>query len=114
MRYKQAPRDENHARIALDLGAAGFSVFDSSKMGRGFPDMVIARNSVIALVEVKRPYVRRRSTTLQKPATTKLEATQRAFIDSFKGPVIVAYTSGEVIRDFNLLLKRRQGWAQAC
>ena len=46
--------DENHALIVKTLRELGCSVFDCSRVGKGFPDLVVGKNNHTALVEVKR------------------------------------------------------------
>lgn len=45
--------DANHGEIREHLRKIGWSVFDTSAVGRGFPDLVVARRGFSALVEVK-------------------------------------------------------------
>ena len=51
MRAKRV--DSNHGQIRDYLRSTGWSVFDASALGRGFPDLVVARRGLTALVEVK-------------------------------------------------------------
>lgn len=50
---KIAKKDDNHNEIKKGLEGAGFSVWDTHQMGNDFPDMIIARNSLTAVVEIK-------------------------------------------------------------
>lgn len=47
--------DTTHGAIRDHLRAIGWSVFDTSAVGRGFPDLVCARRGFTALVEAKTP-----------------------------------------------------------
>jgi Holliday junction resolvase len=44
--------DANHSLIVKTLRELGCSVFDTSSVGRGFPDLVVSKGAT-ALVEVK-------------------------------------------------------------
>ena len=46
--------DSNHSLVVKTLRELGCSVFDTSSVGRGFPDLVVSRKGATALVEVKR------------------------------------------------------------
>ena len=103
MRYK-LKKDERHAEISGELVNAGFSVADLSRVGGGFPDLAIARNNVCALVEIKTP--RGLKTALERRSQGQID-----FAKLWKGPIIVAYNSSQIIYDFNLLIKRREAYA---
>jgi Holliday junction resolvase len=45
--------DSNHANIVKTLRDLGCSVFDTSRVAGGFPDLVVGRNNITCLVEVK-------------------------------------------------------------
>ena len=45
--------DLNHAEIVKKFRELGASVFDSSGIGRGFPDILVGFNGNTALVEIK-------------------------------------------------------------
>jgi Holliday junction resolvase len=103
MRFK-LKRDEFHTQIANQLTEAGFSVHDTSRVGGGFPDLAIARNNVSAHVELKTP--RGRKTALERRSAGQIE-----FANTWRGPIIVAYSASEIVHDFNLLIKRRGAYA---
>lgn len=50
---RKARTDRNHAEIRDVLRARGFEVIDCSRVGSGFPDLLIARHGRLDLVEVK-------------------------------------------------------------
>jgi hypothetical protein len=103
LRYK-LKKDEHHAQIAHELGVAGFSVADTSRVGASFPDMAIARNGVCALLEIKTP--RGLKTALERRSAGQIE-----FHTMWKGPIITAYNASEIIHEFNQLLKRTAAWS---
>ena len=45
--------DENQTLIVKTLRSMGCSVFDTSQVGRGFPDLVVGKNNKTILVEIK-------------------------------------------------------------
>lgn len=53
---RQAARiDLNHRIIREGLRRMGYFVVDSSRLGRGFPDLVVIGRGQVALLEVKQP-----------------------------------------------------------
>lgn len=47
--------DRNHSEIRRSLRELGWYVFDTSKVGDGFPDLLVVRSGVIRFIEVKAP-----------------------------------------------------------
>jgi len=45
--------DANHSIIVKTLRDLGCSVFDTSRVGAGFPDIVVGKNNKTVLVEIK-------------------------------------------------------------
>ena len=76
--------DNNHGEIRDGLRKLGFSVFDSSGMGRGFPDLVVADEYRTILVEVK-------------SGGGALGAAQEVFHEEWQGEVITAYDILDVL-----------------
>jgi Holliday junction resolvase len=68
--------DANHSIIVKALRDLGCSVFDTSRVAGGFPDLVVGKNSKTALVEVK------------ADAKAKFTAAQQAFILNWKGSTV--------------------------
>ena len=97
-------KDERQAVIFSELREMGFAVADTSNVGNGFGDAVISKHYVNAILEIKTPKG-------LKTALQRLRPSQIEFHANWKGPIITAYTASEVSFEFNLLLKRRQGWA---
>lgn len=73
--------DENHSLIVKTLRQLGCSVFDASKVGRGFPDLVVGKNNKTVLVEVK------------VDEKAKWTVTQKLFMLNWKGSAIVRIDS---------------------
>jgi len=53
MARRRARVDANHAAVVAALRLRGWYVHDCSRLGGGFPDLVVARRGRIALIEVK-------------------------------------------------------------
>jgi Holliday junction resolvase len=45
--------DLNHQEVVKTLRSLGATVFDASRMGQGFPDLVVGYNHQTVLVEIK-------------------------------------------------------------
>ena len=50
---RRARVDRNQAEIVLALRTAGYSVFSTAPLGKGFPDLVVGRNNRNVLLEIK-------------------------------------------------------------
>ena len=68
--------DANHSVIVKALRDLGCSVFDTSRVAGGFPDLVVGKNSKTALVEVKSDF------------KAKFTAAQQLFIINWKGSTV--------------------------
>ena len=79
MRAKKV--DANHGAVRDHLRAIGWSVFDTSPVGRGFPDLVCARRGFTALVEVKDGHAKH------------LNPEQQRFVRHWNGVVIKAISA---------------------
>lgn len=97
--------DSAQSEIVGQLRELGFYVRDLSGVGKGFPDLCIAKNGFMALVELKT--ARSRAQLARKTASERLRAAQIEFQSEWKGPpIIVAYDLNTVLFDWNLLTKR--------
>ena len=66
---RRARVDANHAQIVQALRSCGWTVLDTSRLGRGFPDLLAARGGRVELIEVKdgeKALSRQRATTAEK------------------------------------------------
>ena len=73
--------DSNHGEVADAFRALGFSVADTSRLGSGFPDLVIARRGRTAVVEVKDGD--------KPPSARKLTEDELKFRDGWTGEYFV-------------------------
>jgi Holliday junction resolvase len=80
-------RDANQFPLVRELLACGFSVADTSQVGGDFPDLVVARNALNVLVEVK-------------TTNGRLTAGQNDFASRWRGPVILARSAEDVLAAF--------------
>ena len=69
--------DTNHAIVVKTLRDLGCSVFDTSAVGRGFPDIVVGKNQKTVLVEIK------------KDNKAKFTPAQQAFMLNWQGSTVV-------------------------
>lgn len=51
--HRSGKRDKNHKEIQDGLEKIGCKVFDTTRVGYGFPDMIVVRDKRIILFEVK-------------------------------------------------------------
>ena len=82
-RYAQTP-DSNQPEIVLALEKIGCSVYDASKFGGGFPDLVVGYRGVVCLMEIKMPKGRMRKS-------------QTEFHESWRGHSCVVRSPTEAI-----------------
>ena len=87
-------RDTNHKQIVTELRECGFSVLDLGDVGDGVPDLLVSRGGWTALVECKT----RRGNKLPSELLT---ADQRTFHAGWRGRIIIAFESGDVVSAFN-------------
>ena len=87
--------DANHREIVDMLRDARFAVVDTSMVGSGFPDLVVSRNGITKLVEIK---------TL----AGRLAYSQSNFMADWQDEVIIALSAFDVIRYFNQLIARQK------
>ena len=87
--------DSNQPQVITDLRMAHFMVADTSMVGGGFPDLVVSRNGLTKLVEIKSPGGR-------------LAYSQADFLADWQDEVIIAHSAFDVIRYFNHHFARQQ------
>lgn len=83
LRVRRAARTDDNQGATVDyLRSIGWSVFVTSALGGGFPDLVCARPGLCCLVELKDG---------SKPASKRrLTPAEQRFAEEFTGPYIVA------------------------
>jgi len=82
--------DENQSAIVAALRAAGASVFVTSKVGNGFPDLVAGFGGITYLLEIKNP---------AKPkADRQLTEEQSVFFAFWRGHADVVLTPEEALQ----------------
>ena len=69
--------DLNHQEVVKTLRSLGATVFDASRMGQGFPDLVVGYNHQTVLVEIK------------SGEAKKFTAAQLKFMADWKGSAVV-------------------------
>lgn len=74
---RAAKTDANHSAIVNALREAGFSVWDTSAVGRGFPDCVAGIGRKAFLIEIK--------DGAKSPSRRRLTPDQEAFRASWQG-----------------------------
>jgi Holliday junction resolvase len=88
--------DLNQSAIVDELRQQGFSVAVTSSIGNDFPDLVVGRNGLDRLVEVK------------NSVGGFLTDGQLLFAAAWKGaPIIIARSTEDVIKAFNQRMKGR-------
>ena len=82
--------DDNHQEIMDAFRAHGFSVADTSRLGQGFPDLVVAKLRMNILVEVKDG---------KKPSSArKLTKDEQDFVDEWQGRYVVVEGIADIER----------------
>lgn len=76
--------DGNQNQIIEELKQAGINVANTSQVGNGFPDTVICYKGINILLEIKMP-------------GKDLRGNQRDFFDNWMGPIIVGYSTEDII-----------------
>ena len=69
--------DSNHSEIVKTLRQLGCSVFDSSRVAGGFPDLVVGKNQITCLVEIK------------ATEQSRFTAAQELFMMNWRGSTVV-------------------------
>ena len=83
--------DKNHAEIVRGLRQAGLIVHDTSRLGGGFPDLVVLREGHAILLEVK-------------TAKGKLTKDEKEFFDTWQGgPVYIVRSVEEALQIMGLM-----------
>lgn len=96
---RAARTDANHAEIIKGLRRCGCSVWDTSGLGQGFPDIVCGRSGYNWLFEIKDGN--------KPPSARKLTVAEKAFFATWKGAVCVVNSLDEAIEMINDTIKTK-------
>jgi hypothetical protein len=91
---RAAKTDANHQAVRDHLRAVGWSVCDTSSIGRGVPDLLVARRGFTAVVEVK--------DGAKPPSAIHLTDQQQRFWKDWPGVKIIAKSPEDAERQLNL------------
>ncbi len=80
--------DRNHSEVINAFRAYGFSVHDTSRLGAGFPDCVIAKSGRTAVVEIKDGEL--------PPSARQLTPAEIKFRDSWQGIYLLVESLDDV------------------
>jgi Holliday junction resolvase len=86
---RAAKTDANQQQVVKDLRKLGFSVAVTSSLGKGFPDLVLGKANKNYLVELKDGN--------KPPSARKLTPDEEVFIDGWRGRVIVAISTEDIL-----------------
>lgn len=81
--------DANHAEIVAAFRQLGYSVADTSRLGNGFPDLVVAKAGRTVLVEVK--------DGAKPPSARKLTEDEQTFAGAWRGEYRVVESVDDVL-----------------
>ena len=98
---RAARTDGNHEATRDYLRRTGWSVHDTSAVGGGFPDLVVARDGFTALVEVKNG--------AKSPSRIKLTPDQETFAKGWKGVCIKALSPEDAEKQLKLAALYQSG-----
>jgi hypothetical protein len=82
--------DRNQPEIVRDLRLLGYSVWITSALGDGGPDLIVGKGKRCIPVEVKDP--------LQPPSKRQLNDRERAWHAAWGGPVVIAERTEDVLK----------------
>lgn len=90
--------DSNHGKIVEALRRTGHSVVSLASVGGGCPDLLVGRNGINVLLEIKDGE--------QSPSRCKLTPDEVQFFETWKGQVAVVYNPETALCIVNEKLKR--------
>ena len=86
---RNAKADDNQPQIVKAFRQLGYSVAHTHAIGKGFPDIVIGRDGVNTLVEIK--------DGLKTKSQRQLTPDEKEFHEAWKGMVIIIESVEDVI-----------------
>lgn len=91
--------DANHKDIITELRTYGFIVKDTSGVGKGFPDCLVAKDRVAMGVEIK--------VDGKKEDLTDAEIEMKSWWEALGIKYVVAESAGDVVKAFNKLRDKK-------
>lgn len=82
-------KDANHNEIKAVFDQAGFSTWDTYQLGKGFPDIIVAKHQKTALIEIKDGSA--------VPSARKLTMDEIGFHAKWRGLIHVISTVDEAV-----------------
>lgn len=93
---RAAKADRNQPEIVATFRRCGFAVAHTHAVGRGFPDLVVARHGWTALIEIKDGN--------KPPSARKLTPEEAEFHAHWPGEIHVINSPDEVVRLYESLI----------
>ncbi len=84
--------DKNQPEIVAAFRKLGYSVLHLHQIGKGCPDLLVAKDGVSTLVEVKDGD--------KPPSARKLTPDEREFHDTWRGNIVIINSVDEVLKRF--------------
>jgi Holliday junction resolvase len=81
--------DKNQLQIVHELKQLGFSVAVISDMGKGLPDIIVGKNGINILIEIKSNW------------KNKLYPLEEKFFEEWRGQVNIATCTEEIVKIFD-------------
>lgn len=82
--------DSNHAEIVKTFRALSYSVQSTATIGKGFPDLIVAKAGTNVLIEIK--------DGKKSPSARKFTPDEEAFWRTWNGRIILIESIDDVIR----------------
>ena len=86
---RAAKADDNQPQIVKAFRQLGFSVAHTHTIGKGFPDIIVGRNGMNTLVEIK--------DGAKVKSQKQLTADEKEFHESWRGTIIIIESIEQVI-----------------
>lgn len=87
---RAAKIDDNQRALVSILRQAGYSVLSLAAIGKGVPDLLVARNGVMWLIEVK--------DGSKAPSRRRLTPFQKEFHATWRAPILVINSQAEILK----------------
>lgn len=84
-----ARTDSNHTEVINAFRQLGWSVYSTHQLGGGFPDIVVAKNSFTALVEVKDGN--------KPPSKRQLTPDEKIFHENWQGEIVIIESLDDIL-----------------